>query len=111
MVLPYLSNRPVNFLWPALLLVCASCSDAVMLTHETEQGGVVTYLYKEDRGGPMGSPHRKEATQVMENKCPSGYIILKDGEVRGYGSQSIVEGTEGDTVGRRWGMQFRCKGL
>lgn len=90
-------------------LLSAGCSDAVQLTHETEAGGVVTYLFKEDRGGPMGSPHRKEALKVMENKCPSGYMVIRDGEVRGYGSMSSVEGQEGEVTGRRWGMQFRCK--
>jgi hypothetical protein len=92
-----------------IVLVCAGCSQAVTLTHETENGGIVTYLFKEDRGGPMGSPHRREAIQVMEKKCPSGYTILKDGELQGYSSISTTEGAEGDIVGRRWGMQFRCK--
>ena len=36
---------------PALALgaavLIAGCSEAVLLTHETGQGGVVTYLYKE----------------------------------------------------------------
>jgi hypothetical protein len=87
----------------------AGCSDAVTLTRETEGGGVVTYLFKEERGGPMGSPHRKEALKAMERKCPSGYIVLKDGEVPSYGSMSSVEGQEGEVTGRRWGIQFKCK--
>lgn len=80
-----------------------------MLTHETEQGGLVTYLFKEDRGGPMGSPHRREPRKVMEKKCPSVYPILKDGEVQGYNSMSSLEGQEGEVSGRRWGIQFRCR--
>lgn len=90
-------------------MVCVGCSQAVMLTHETENGGVVTYLYKENRGGPMGSPHRREAVAVMEKKCPSGYTVRNEGEVRGYASRSSVEGAEGEVTGRRWGLQFRCK--
>ncbi|MGH9846604.1 MAG: hypothetical protein ACREEM_48515 [Blastocatellia bacterium] len=58
----------------------------------------------------MGSPHRREAMTVMEKKCPSGYTVLKEGEVQGYCSTSSVEGMEGVIVGRRWGLQFRCKG-
>src|SRR5215475_1247984 len=111
MVLPCLIKRGTSVTGLAFVLVCAGCSQAVMLTHETEDGGVVTYLFKEDRGGPMGSPHRREAIKVMEKKCPSGYTILKDGEVQGYSSMSSVEGAEGETIGRRWGMQFRCKGV
>lgn len=111
MALPCRTKQTPRTVWLTLWLVCAGCSQAVMLTHETENGGVVTYLFKDDRGGPMGSPHRREAIQVMERKCPSGYTILKDGEVQGYSTMSSVEGSEGETIGRRWGMQFRCKGV
>ena len=70
---------------------------------------MVTYLFKEDRGGPMGSPHRRDALKLIEGKCPSGYIVLKDGEVQGYSSMSGMEGAEGEVSGRRWGIQFQCK--
>jgi hypothetical protein len=96
-------------IWLAIFATSVGCSQAVLMTHETEQGGVVTYLFKEDRGGPMGAPHRREALKVMEKKCPSGYTVLKEGEVQGYGSMSSVEGAEGEVTGRRWGIQFRCK--
>lgn len=92
-----------------LLCVNAGCSDAVTMVRETETSGVVSYLFKEERGGPMGSPHRKGALKMMEKKCPSGYVVLKEGEVQGYGSMSSVEGQEGEVTGRRWGMQFICK--
>ena len=93
----------------AVLVASVGCSEAVLLTHETETGGIVTYLFKEDRGGPMGSPHRREALKVMEKKCPSGYTVLKDGEVQGYNSMSSLDGQEGEVTGQRWGIQFRCK--
>ena len=93
----------------AVLGIMAGCSDAVTLVKETATSGVVTYLFKEERGGPMGSPHRKDALKVMEKKCPSVYVVLKEGEVQGYGSMSSVEGQEGEATGRRWGMQFICK--
>ena len=92
-----------------LLCVNAGCSDAVTMVRETETSGVVSYLFKEERGGPMGSPHRKGALKMMEKKCSSGYVVLKEGEVQGYGSMSSVEGQEGEVTGRRWGMQFICK--
>jgi hypothetical protein len=99
-------NKPAALLSVMLMI---GCSDAVQLTHETEQGGVVTYLFKEDRGGPMGSPHRKEALRLIDKKCPAGYVVVRDGEMKGYGSMSSVEGQEGEMTGRRWGIQFRCK--
>ena len=93
----------------ALLVASISCSQAVLLIQETEQGGVVTYLFKEDSGGPMGSPYRRDALKLVEGKCPAGYIVLKDGEVQGYSSMSTVGGAEGEASGRRWGIEFRCK--
>lgn len=79
------------------------------MVRETETGGVVSYLFKEERGGPMGSPHRRGTLKLMEEKCSSGYVVLKEGEVQGYGSMSSVEGQEGEVTGRRWGIQFKCK--
>ena len=93
----------------AVLVISLGCSQAVLLTHETEQGGVVTYLFDEDRGCPMGSPHRRDALKLIEEKCPSGYTVLKGGEVEGYSSMSSVGGAEGEVSGRRWGIEFRCK--
>lgn len=104
------TNQFKATLFAAIMLCgCAGCSDAVSLTRETETGGVVTYLFKEDLGGPMGSPHRRDALKLIEGKCPAGYTVLKDGEMQGYSSMSSVEGAEGEVSGRRWGIQFRCK--
>ena len=99
-------NRAV---WLCALLLLSGCSDAVQMTHETEQGGVVTYLYKEERGGPMGSPHRKAALKRIDEKCLSGYFVIRDGEVKGTPMISSVEGQTDEDSGRRWGIQFRCK--
>ena len=93
----------------AVVVISVGWSQAVLLTHETEQGGVVTYLFKEDRGGPMGSSHRRDALKIIEKKCPSGYTVIKEGEVQGYSNMSSVEGAEGEVSGRRWGIEFRCK--
>lgn len=109
MASPFQHNRLSIGLFAVTLLTCAACSDAVQLVGETETGGVVTYLYKEDRGGPMGSPHRKEALQVIDKKCPSGYTVVRDGEVRGYSGMSSTDGHEGEVTGQRWGIRFRCK--
>src|ERR1044071_6921513 len=79
----------------------AGCSDAVQLTHETETRGIVTYLYKEDRGGPMGSRHRKEALEVIDKQCPAGYFVMRDGEVKGTPMISGQEGQTGEDASRR----------
>ena len=97
------------WLWAVGVMMFAACSNAVQLRQETERGGVVTYLYKEDRGGPMGSPYRREALEVINRKCPAGYTVVQDGEVKGYGTMSGRDGREGEIIGRHWGIEFRCK--
>jgi hypothetical protein len=92
-----------------VLGISVGCSQAVLLTQETEQGGVVTYLFKEDLGGPIGSPYRRDALKRIEEKCPSGYSVLEEGEVQGYSSMSTVGGAEGEVSGCRWGVKFLCK--
>ncbi|HJT20122.1 MAG TPA: hypothetical protein VJ746_06605 [Nitrospira sp.] len=105
----FLSKSALWGIWGISLLLSGGCSDAVQLTRETESGGVVTYLYKEDRGGPMGSPHRKKALQMIDAKCPAGYFVIRDGEVTGTPVISGLEGQDSEGTGRRWGIQFRCK--
>ena len=105
------ADRWSLFVWLTLCLFCAGCAESAKLAQETPTGGVVTYPYKEERGGAMFSRFRGEAIEVMKKKCPSGYIVLTEGETRGYESVSgTTEGTEDDTKRRRWGLKFRCKG-
>lgn len=94
-----------------VLFVTAGCSQAVLMEQESAQGGVVTYSYKQDRGGPMGSPYRKQALDLMQAKCGGGSRLLREGEVRGYTSAGMgtIEGTEDEERGRRWGIRFECK--
>ena len=100
---------PNRAAWVFAIGLLTGCSDAVQMAHETETGGVVTYLYKEDRGGPMGSPHRKAALKRIDEKCPSGYRVMRDGEVKGTPMISSQEGQTDEDASRRWGIQFRCK--
>lgn len=83
-------------------------SGGAQLVRDNDSGGVVTYLYKEDRGGPTGSRYRKDAIEIMKLKCPHGYIVVKEGEAKGLSGVSSVEGTE-EEPSRRWAFQFRCK--
>jgi hypothetical protein len=96
----------------AAAITSVACSEAVMLNRESDHGGVVTYIYKVDRGGPMGSKYRAEAFDVIKAKCPAGSRIIREGEAKGYSSvgMGIIEGTEDEVRGTRWGIQFECKG-
>ena len=82
------------------------------MSQESDHGGVVTYVYKQDRGGPMGSQYRKPALDLIQTKCERGSRIIREGEVKGYTSAGMgtIEGTEDEERGRRWGIRFECKG-
>ena len=88
------------------LLGCVS--GGAQLVRDDESGGVVTYLYKDERGGPTGSRYRNDAIEIMKLRCPRGYTVVKEGETRGLSGVSSIEGNE-DQVTRRWAFQFRCK--
>ena len=93
------------------LFAGTGCADTAALVQETDVGGIVTYLYKADRGGPVLSPHRAEALELIKKKCGSGYVVVREGEAQGHRSiAGTVEGTEDEVRNRRWGLQFRCKG-
>ena len=95
-------------LWAVLAV--AGCSQAAQLASETEQGGVVTYVYKPERGGAMVSRYRADALDLIRKKCPSGYVITREGEAKTNDSVGgVIEGTE-DEVRHRWGLEFKCKG-
>ena len=81
------------------------------MSRESEHGGIVTYIYKIDRGGPMGSKYRREALDMIQAKCPAGSEIIREGQAKGYSSagMGVIEGTEDEERGTRWGIQFECK--
>jgi hypothetical protein len=91
-------------------LGCGGCSIGATLLRETPTGGVVTYSFKDERGGPLHSPYRKRAFELIEKKCPQGYRMVREGEARSSGTGlGRQEGTEDEPIGRRWGIQFECK--
>ena len=98
---------------PVVVTVAAcliACAEGATLVRESPHGGVVTYLYQDDRGGPMFSRHRAEALEIITRKCPSGYLIAQEAEAKGSSSvQGTREGTEDDSGSRRWGLQFKCR--
>ncbi len=93
----------------AVLLCCSGCSEGAKLVQETDQGGVVIYPFKGETGY-MFTKLRKEAIDLIEQRCAGGYIIMKEGEVGGRTRVTqAVEGMPEIVRERRWGLQFRCK--
>jgi hypothetical protein len=88
-------------------LLVAGCSEGVKFIQETDAGGVVVYPYKGDN--PVLSSFRGEALDLIRNKCPRGYAVLKEGETRGLRRiQDSPGGAEEVTV-KRWAIKFECK--
>lgn len=95
----------------SLLLMSAACSDAVQMVREAEHGGTITYSYRADRGGHLGSPYRAKAFDSIAGKCGNrASRVVREGEARGYSNagMGVLEGTEDESRGRRWGIQFEC---
>lgn len=111
MDLPCRISRWMPALYVLAALIIAGCSEAVLMSQESDHGGVVTYIFKQDRGGPMGSQYRRPALDAIQAKCGRGARIIREGEVKGYTSVGMgtIEGTEDEERGRRWGVQFECK--
>ena len=92
------------------LLACVGCSEAVTMVQEASSGGIVTYSYREEKGGHLFSPYRKQAFDVISNKCTKGYKIVREGAAQGHRRVGgAVDGAEDESKGLRWGIQFECK--
>ena len=93
----------------ALSLSQWGCGEGALLVKESDNGGVVVYPYRAEQGNLL-SAFRKEATRLMEDKCPQGYITVREGETKGRLRQaSPVAGSNDLVEERRWGIQFQCK--
>lgn len=86
----------------------ANCGQEASLQRETATGGLVTFPVQSE-SDILSSAGRREALRLMQEKCPSGLHIVKEGELpkvsraadRAWGPQI---GTD-----RIWGIQFTCK--
>ena len=90
-------------------LFLSSCGEGALLVKDSADGGVVVYPYRAEQGTLLSS-FRKEAVHLMEQKCPGGYAIVREGETKGRLRQaSPVAGSSDVVEERRWGIQFQCK--
>ncbi len=58
----------------------ASCASNAQLVNETATGGTVLYSYIEEQD-VLTSPGRQDALLLLEEKCPAGYRISREGEI------------------------------
>ncbi len=104
---------PSFYQWSSFLLILGinglvGCSEGVEFIREGDQGGVMIYRYKGDRGHLL-SPARPQALKKINFVCPNGYRIVKEGETSN--RQRVIEGITGPeiVVERRWGIRFQCR--
>ena len=92
----------------------ASCIPHAQIVNETATGGTVLYSYVEEQD-VLTSPGRKDALRLLEEKCPAGYRISREGEVprvdqavdRAWMGQLSWDGQVSRE--KRWAIQFACK--
>jgi hypothetical protein len=63
-----------------VLFLAASCTPNARIVNETATGGTVLYTYVEEYD-VLTSPGRKDALRLLDEKCPTGYRITREGEV------------------------------
>lgn len=95
--------------WAAVsVMALYGCSHEASLERDTSSGGVVTFSVQSE-ADIYSSAGRRDALRIMQDKCPSGARILKEGELpkvskaadRAWGPQLGAD--------RIWGIQFTCK--
>ncbi|MCS6319132.1 MAG: hypothetical protein H8K05_15420 [Nitrospira sp.] len=93
----------------SIALTASGCGEGAILVKEVDNGGVVVYPYRAEQGNLLSS-FRKEAVQLMEEKCPGGWTSVREGETKGRLRQaSPIAGANDIVEERRWGIQFQCK--
>jgi len=102
------SHRRDQLLALMLVWTWAGCAQEVTLVRDTPQGGLVTYTFQND-SDVLTSSHRREAMELIRQKCPAGSHIQKEGEVPKV-SQAADRAWRGQMGGDRlWGIQFTCE--
>jgi hypothetical protein len=92
----------------------ASCASDAQIVNETAAGGTVLYSYFEEQD-VLTSSGRKDALRLLEEKCPAGYSVSREGQItqinqavdRAWMGQVSRDGQTNRE--KRWAIQFACK--
>jgi hypothetical protein len=95
-------------------IALVGCASNVQLINETATGGTLLYPYVEEQD-VLNSPERRDALRLLEEKCPAGYRISREGEVpridqvvdRAWMGQISRDGQVSRE--RHWAILFACK--
>ena len=97
-----------------LSLILTNCASNAHLVNETATGGTALYSYVEEQD-VLTSPGRRDALHLLEEQCPAGYRIAREGEVpridqaidRVWNGQLSRNGQVSRE--KRWAIKFMCK--
>lgn len=86
----------------------AACGHDASLQRESPAGGLVTFSIQSE-SDVFSSSGRHDAQRIMQEKCPAGIHIVKEGEVPKV--SKAADRAWGPQIGtdRIWGIQFTCK--
>ena len=95
------------------LSTIAGCGPNARMLNETPTGGMVIYAYFQDKD-VLTSPGRKDAIRLLDEKCPAGYRISREGEIaqvdrgvdRAWMGQVSRDGQTNQE--KRWAILFVC---
>ena len=85
-----------------------ACAPDASLIRDSGTEGVVVYSIATE-AEKLTSPSRREAMRLIDQKCPAGASILREGEVPRVRADvdRIWQGHL--RTDKQWGIQFRCK--
>ncbi len=90
------------------ITLAAGCTREATLVRDTEVGGLVSYPFQTDVE-VLASSGRRDAFQLITEKCPKGSRIIKEGEIPKV-SRAADRAWRGQMgVDRLWGVQFVCE--
>lgn len=103
-----LSGQPRILAAVLCLVGMGGCGHDASLQSETAAGGLVTFPVRSE-GDVLSSAGRREALRIMQDKCPSGVHIVREGELPKI--NKAADRAWGPQIGtdRIWGIQFTCK--
>jgi hypothetical protein len=91
-----------------LLAIAGGCTREATIVRETPHGGLVSYPFHTDVE-VLASSGRREAFQLIAEKCPTGSRITREGEIPKV-SQAADRAWRGQMgTDRLWGIQFVCE--
>ena len=84
------------------------CGHEATLVRDTADGGLISYRYQTE-AEVLASQGRRDAFQLIGNKCPTGSRIVREGEIPKVSAAADRAWRGQMGTDRLWGIQFVCE--